>query len=174
MAVSGGWRALACGGVAWHPAAADERRNGVIWPVLILHAGATFCMTGLIWFVQVVHYPLMAAVGPEGWRGYHAAHTSRTTLVVAPLMLIEAITALGAAWLVSVPALAWLRTPTLIGLVLLAVVWGWTFLWMVPLHARLGEAQGRVRELARSNWVRTAAWSLRSAVAAWMIARATG
>jgi hypothetical protein len=32
------------------------------WP-LLLQAFATFAMTGLIWFVQVVHYPLFRAVG---------------------------------------------------------------------------------------------------------------
>ena len=31
--------------------------------LLLLHAGATFFMCGLIWFVQIVHYPLFAQVG---------------------------------------------------------------------------------------------------------------
>ena len=34
--------------------------------LLLLHAAATLFMTGLIWFVQVVHYPLFARVGEDG------------------------------------------------------------------------------------------------------------
>jgi hypothetical protein len=61
--------------------------------VLLIHALVTWFMTGLIWFVQVVHYPLMAAVGSPGFAAYEAAHSRRTTWVVAPVMLAEAATA---------------------------------------------------------------------------------
>jgi hypothetical protein len=50
-------------------------------------------MNGLIWFVQIVHYPLMTRAGREGFARYEAGHTARTTTVVAPLMLAEATTA---------------------------------------------------------------------------------
>ena len=33
--------------------------------VLLLQAGSTLALSGLIWFVQVVHYPLFAAVGRD-------------------------------------------------------------------------------------------------------------
>ncbi|MCK6525129.1 hypothetical protein L6R49_27300, partial [Myxococcota bacterium] len=32
--------------------------------LLLIHAAATWFMVGLIWFVQIVHYPLFSAVGP--------------------------------------------------------------------------------------------------------------
>ena len=31
--------------------------------LLLVHAASTLFMAGVIWFVQVVHYPLMASVG---------------------------------------------------------------------------------------------------------------
>lgn len=31
--------------------------------LLLVHAAATWAMVGLVWFVQVVHYPLFAQVG---------------------------------------------------------------------------------------------------------------
>ena len=34
--------------------------------LLILHAGATLYMAGVIWFVQIVHYPLFSRVGQPG------------------------------------------------------------------------------------------------------------
>ena len=64
---------------------------------LILQVLATSFMTGLIWFVQVVHYPLKASVGSATFATYQARHVERTGWVVGPPMLIEAATA---AWLV--------------------------------------------------------------------------
>ena len=45
-------------------------------------------MTGLIWFVQVVHYPLFAKVSGT-YPAYQAEHMARTTWVVAVPMLVE-------------------------------------------------------------------------------------
>ncbi len=52
--------------------------------VLLVHAAATLFMTGVIWFVHVVHYPLFAGVGPELFPRYQAANTRRTGYVVMP------------------------------------------------------------------------------------------
>ena len=50
---------------------------------------STLTMLGVILFVQIVHYPLMAKVGSEGFAGYARSHADRTGLVVGPLMLAE-------------------------------------------------------------------------------------
>ncbi len=42
--------------------------------LLAVHLAATAAMTGLIWFVQVVHYPLFDLVGRAQFVGYEAAH----------------------------------------------------------------------------------------------------
>ena len=62
--------------------------------LLAAHAAATWALVGLIWTVQVVHYPLFASVGGEEFRRYHARHTRQITWVVAPLMAVELVTAL--------------------------------------------------------------------------------
>ncbi|MBP7777270.1 MAG: hypothetical protein KA371_09095 [Acidobacteria bacterium] len=62
--------------------------------VLLVHAAATWAMTGLIWFIQAVHYPLVGAVGVTGSTAYHNAHSRLTTLVVVPLMLVVAVCAI--------------------------------------------------------------------------------
>ena len=56
--------------------------------VLYLHAASTLSMVGLIWFVQVVHYPLFARV-EQGFIAYEQIHQQRTTWVVAPLMPVS-------------------------------------------------------------------------------------
>lgn len=125
----------------------------------ILHLLATGFMTGLIWFVQVVHYPLFAAVGQDAFTEYERRHMQRTGAVVGPPMLVEIACAV---WLaLSGEALA------LIGLGLLAVVWLSTWGRQVPLHHRLSARadQADMRRLVASNWVRTAAWTARLPIA---------
>jgi hypothetical protein len=137
--------------------------------VLLLQLFATIAMVGLIWFVQVVHYPLMERVGEKEFCRYERDHQRRTTVVVAPLMLTEAGTALLLLWVrpSSVPL-----APCVVGLVLLAVVWLSTYLWQVPIHRHLALEYhpDSIRRLVRSNWLRTAAWSARGLVVVWMAA----
>jgi hypothetical protein len=140
--------------------------------VLLANAFATFFMTGLIWFVQVVHYPLFAAVGAAEFPGYSRAHQFRTTLVVAPVMLVEALSTLLLALEAPAgtpPALAW------IGVALLALIWISTAALQVPAHARLstGFDGSAARRLVASNWIRTVAWSARALVAIAMLALTT-
>ncbi|MEZ5965456.1 MAG: hypothetical protein R3F56_16605 [Planctomycetota bacterium] len=101
-------------------------------PIPVLHAVSTWFMVGLIWFVQVVHYPLFASVGEEAFATYEQRHTLWTGYVVMPPMLVEAGTT--ALLLVARP-----RNPWVVGgAVLLAVVWASTFFLQVPCHERLG------------------------------------
>ena len=62
--------------------------------LLLTHAAVTWFLMGLIWIVQVVHYPLMAEVGAESYSAYQQGHMQRITWVVAPTMVLEALTAL--------------------------------------------------------------------------------
>ena len=62
--------------------------------VLLAHLAATLFMVGVIWFVQVVHYPLFAKVGSEGFAPYSKTHSRLTSYVVGPPMLLEAATAI--------------------------------------------------------------------------------
>ena len=71
--------------------------------VLLVHLTATLVMVGVIWFVQIVHYPLMAQVPRSGFAAYERDHQRRTTFVVAPAMLVEAVTA---AMILAIPP-AW-------------------------------------------------------------------
>ena len=132
--------------------------------VLLLHAAATLAMGGLIWSVQVVHYPLFAKVGSAAFRDYHAAHMRRMTCVVGPLLAVEGLSAL---WLVLEPPAPDLSPWTFAGGVLYLVAIGSTAFVQVPLHRRLEGGFDRevIARLVATNWVRTVAWSLRGVVA---------
>jgi hypothetical protein len=139
--------------------------------VLLVHVAATLFMVGVIWFVQVAHYPLFSRVGSEKFSLYSEAHSRLTTYVVGPPMLIEATTALLLVFRQpeGVPLAA-----ALIGLALVSVVWLSTALLQVPRHTALGSGFDRRTwsRLVLSNWVRTIAWSVRGVLVLWMAARA--
>jgi len=131
----------------------------VFW-LLVVHAATTLFMVGVIWFVQIVHYPLFSRVGGAAFAGYERDHVRRTGRVVALPMLLELATAIAAVWVLE-DALTWA------GLALLAVVWASTGLWQVPAHRRLEDGFDTLihRRLVCTNWVRTVAWSARGVMA---------
>lgn len=137
-----------------------------------LHLAATLTMVGVIWYVQLVHYPLMSRVAPGSFAEFHREHSRRTGWVVVPPMLVEAATAV----LLVVPGLATVpRTLAAIGLALVVVLWLSTSLIQVPLHRHLSqgfEAAAHDR-LVAGNWVRTAGWSARGVLALVIAALAT-
>jgi hypothetical protein len=136
--------------------------------VLLVQLAATLFMVGVIWFVQVVHYPLFGSVGHEGFAAYSRAHARLTGLVVGPPMLLEAATAM--VLLLRPPQGVPFLLP-LLGAALLAVVWLSTALLQSPQHAVLGRGFSPVshRFLVASNWLRTVCWTARGLVVLLML-----
>lgn len=128
--------------------------------LLMVNMVATWTMVGVIWFVQVVHYPLLSVVPVESASTVAVDHQRRTGWVVALPMAAEGFTTLGL--LFAAPddvtsILPWIAA------VLLAVALGCTVILSVPRHARMAAHPDELvgRELVVTNWPRTIAWSLR-------------
>ena len=133
--------------------------------LLLAHLGVTWGMTGLIWFVQVVHYPLLGRLGEAYFLPYHRQHCERTGYVVGPLMFLELGSAAVLTYLLTPPPGTPARTAAWAGLVLLGIIWASTALLQIPQHNRLGALgpdPATLRALLRGNWLRTAAWTLRA------------
>ena len=127
---------------------------------MAVHLASTLLMVGIIWFVQIVHYPLMEYVGADHFREYSRQHQRRTSWVVGGPMLLEAGTAIALVWFEPTRLL----TPAVgVSAVLLVAIWISTMYWQVPHHEKLLEGfdKVRIRKLVRSNWFRTFAWSVR-------------
>jgi uncharacterized membrane protein len=126
-----------------------------------VHVASTLYMTGLIWFVQLAHYPLMAKVGPEKYTDYQQAHMKHTTWAVGPAMLGEVATALA---LLFFPCEAYPPLLGFLGIGLLALVWLSTAALQVPAHSILvgGFSPEAHRRLVNTNWIRTLGWSARA------------
>ncbi len=133
--------------------------------VLVAGAAATWAMVGLIWVIQLVHYPMLVGWTTASPVEAASFHQRRISFVVGPLMAVEGITAL--ALLVDRPEMmsagaAWVAAA------LLGVALGSTALIQVPLHSRLiaGTDEEAADRLCSTNWIRTAAWTLRGLVLA--------
>jgi hypothetical protein len=128
-----------------------------------VQAAATWALAGLIWTIQVVHYPMLAGIAPDRYTHWQRHHMTRITWLVGPLMIVEALTA-GLALLLAVRAgddelIGW----SVVGLALLVAIWLSTAVFQAPIHGRLraGFDAALHRRLVRTNWLRTVAWTLR-------------
>lgn len=137
--------------------------------LLLLNVASTWYMVGLIWFVQLVHYPLLNQVGEGNFATYERLNTRWTTWAVGPAMLVEVATAAALVFWTPRGCSPWWL---LGGLILLLAVWGVTAVCSVPMHARLerGHDAAAIAWLVGTNWLRTVGWTLRGilmAIIAW-------
>ncbi|WP_201985925.1 hypothetical protein [Hymenobacter rubidus] len=139
--------------------------------LVLLNFAVAAYLTGLIWTVQMVHYPSFGKVPKEAWAAFHAAHTRRMSYVVMAPMVLE----LGLAMWLAGAGRAELPGGTgwwSLGLVLL--IWAVTLFISVPFHNRLekGFDYIAIDGLTRTNWLRTLAWTARAVLLGWLVARA--
>ena len=118
----------------------------------------------LIWMVQLIVYPGFFRISDRTFNSYHRWYTLRITVIVAPLMLSEVLCVIG--WLVHDMSLK----SILLILLPVVIVWLSTFTLQVPIHSRLQKQVSRklVRKLVLTNWIRTAAWSVK-ALGVWLV-----
>ena len=112
----------------------------------------------LIWLVQIIIYPGFHRISPEGFAAYHRWYVKRISSIVLPLMIAELILAI---WWVLADNYS---SVSITSGLLVIVVWLSTFLLQVPIHNRLkaGKDDKRIQRLVATNWIRTAAWSLKA------------
>jgi hypothetical protein len=144
--------------------------NGwVLQAVLVAQLVGSTGMFGVIWVIQLVHYPLMKKVPAGAFGAFEAEHQRRITYVVGPLMALEGL---------SVLAVFFFRPSCLSFAIVLAgglveaIAIGTTAFVSAPMHGRMA-ASGSPQLLDRliaTNWIRTAAWTIRAALAITMFA----
>jgi len=135
--------------------------------LFLVQLGSTLFMTGLIWFVQVVHYPLFAGVGGAEFCRYEERHRVLTSWVVGPPMLLEMATAVLLLWYTPPSIPSWAIWS---GLSLVGVIWASTAWLQVPCHELLSQCfdAAAQQRLVVTNWVRTFAWSARAVLLLWL------
>ena len=143
-----------------------------VWIFLINVAG-TLCLTGLIWAVQLVHYPAFSFICDSRFSAFERFHQRRISWIVVPLMCAELLSSVLLVWWRPSFVPGWCVA---LGLAAVGVIWISTFALQVPLHARLTKAKDEetICRLVRTNGIRTVAWTARSGVLVWILSRGLG
>mgnify|MGYP005991720935 CR=1 FL=1 len=132
--------------------------------VVTAHAAATLIMVGLIWTVQVVHYPLFENVGADAYPVYQSRHIDR---IGALLVMPWALEGLSIVALVVIIQDRTMRALAFIGAALMGAILVVTVIWAAPVHGELldGFDPERHNTLMVSNFARTLLWTARGAIA---------
>ena len=136
--------------------------------IFLVHVSSTLIMFGIIWFVQLAHYPLLGYIGRKEFVGYEKAYVQKIMPYAILVLSAELITGILLVW---IKPLNISFVQVLSGLILLAVIWLSTWVIQVPLHKKLGFGFDKKSHdlLVKSNWVRTGAWTLRAFLVIWML-----
>jgi hypothetical protein len=125
----------------------------------IITLGLSLYMTGMIWSMQMLEYPLFALVGPKEFPVYHRRHNrGLPVFVVLPSFgaLLSAII-LNFTRPVHLPLWSAILIAAIDLLVIIVTV-----AREAPLHARLdreGYSAEVIRQLVQGNWIRTILWT---------------
>ena len=114
----------------------------------------------LIWLVQLIIYPGFHRITSDDFISYHRWYVIRISAVVLPLMIAEL--GITIRWVLSSD-----DSPASVSTIFLVfIIWLSTFALQVPIHNRLkkGKDSTQIQRLVTTNWIRTAAWSLKAAI----------
>jgi len=133
--------------------------------LFIINLVCSIFMVGLIWFVQLVHYPSFRFVD-DGFAAFHNHHTFKTGIIVMPVMVVEVTTS---GWLWSLSN-SWL-TVNSIGFYAVIAIWVTTAVFHLPLHNALNKAkdEAAINKLVATNWIRTVLWTLKVGLGMWIL-----
>ena len=122
-------------------------------------------LTGLIWIVQLVHYPSFHFVDKVKFFEFNRFHQASISVIVLPAMLIELSCAIALFWLFPSSA------AHISSLVLVTIIWLSTFFLSVPCHGKLlrQRSSQTIKRLVNTNWIRTISWSLRLVLTGYLL-----
>ena len=126
--------------------------------VLLGHLIFTSIMTGVIWVIQIVHYPSFHFIEKELYTAFQKFHMNKISIIVIPIMLAELIT--GIMLFLDKSS----KNPLLIiSFIILVLIWLITGVFFTKAHNELitGYQQLVVNQLVVMNWIRTLLWTLR-------------
>ena len=126
--------------------------------VLLGHLIFTSIMTGVIWVIQIVHYPSFHFIEKELYTAFQKFHMNKISIIVIPIMLAELITGMMLFLYKSS------KSPFLIiSFVILVLIWLITGVFFSKAHNELmtGYQELVVNQLVVMNWIRTLLWTLR-------------
>ena len=130
--------------------------------ILLTQLFACAFLTGLIWMIQLVHYPSFHYINEDNFAKFAKFHASRISVIVIPAMMVD---------LISAFLLLNGEKILLANFIMTLLIWLSTAVFSVPCHKRLQENKDPkiIVRLVKSNWPRTIMWSIRSGLLAWYV-----
>lgn len=131
--------------------------------ILIIHIVTTIFMTGLCWFVQIVHYPLFRVIEKDQFPAYEIKNII-TSFITVPIMIAELVTGL-------ILLYNYQDVFHLLNMILLAFIWLSTMIFQVPIHLKLMQegSPKLITKVIRTNWIRTLSWTARTLLIAYLL-----
>ncbi|MBA65128.1 MAG: hypothetical protein CMG55_04935 [Candidatus Marinimicrobia bacterium] len=123
-----------------------------------IHTIFTSIMVGVIWVMQIVHYPIFRFVKKEEYNDFQNFHMKRISYIVVPSMIVELLSGIIVLYLninISFQFQA--------SMALLIIIWMLTGFVFSNIHNNLlnGFNIKTGYSLILWNWVRTTLWSIR-------------
>ena len=121
-----------------------------------VHFLSTSFMVGIIWVIQLLHYPTFHFIKESNYVEFQHFHMQRISFIVVPAMILELLSAFMLVYYIPSNLL-------IVCLIILLVIWSITFVFFTKLHQGLlgGYDKIIVDKLVQINWSRTVLWSLR-------------
>ena len=125
--------------------------------LLTTHLTSTSIMVGVIWVMQLVHYPTFKYVKESDYPIFQKYHMSNISYIVFPVMFTELITAL-LIFLSGEKSLFFV-----LSLICLFLIWVITGVLFTKFHSILqkGKDLKMIEKMIKANWMRTLLWTLR-------------
>ena len=121
-----------------------------------VHFLSTSLMVGIIWVIQLLHYPAFNFIKESDYVEFQHFHMQRISFIVVPVMILELFTAFMLVY--------YIRSNLLIlCMIILLFIWLITFVFFTKLHQSLLDGYNKtiVDKLVKINWSRTILWSLK-------------
>lgn len=134
--------------------------------IIFLHVAFTFLMTGVIWVIQLLHYPSFRFFPEQDFPQKMKWHQFNISWIVLPAMIIELFTGGFICWKLKLSDQIWN-----INLMLLILIWISTLVLQGPTHQKLlaGKNLRLIDFLIQTNWIRVLLWNVRSGIFIWLL-----
>ncbi len=125
--------------------------------LFLIQIFSCFSLFGLIWTIQLVHYPAFLKIERIDFEVFSRFHSRKISLIVVPLMLIEFVS--GILLLIFFPSIV--IASNFLGII---TIWISTIFLSMPLHRKIasGKDLAAIEKLIKTNWPRTITWTLRT------------
>ena len=128
--------------------------------VFITHCIATYIMVGVIWVIQLVHYPSFHFIDKKKYKSFQNFHMNKISYIVLPTMLVELFTGF-----IIFFDFSFIQGDFIfyISIFFLLCIWAITGFVFTKLHNELlkGYDELLIQKIIKWNWSRTLLWTFR-------------